>query len=315
MSNEIIETRMLKRYFDKGKIKAVDEISFKVDGGIHGFLGPNGAGKSTTIKILVGAIRKTDGDAWIFGHKAGSVRANSRLGYLPEHPQFYDRMSLRDYLRYMGRLTGLSKAKTSTRALELVEWLGLEDAFDRNISDFSAGMKQKAGFAQALIHQPDLVILDEPTANLDAIGRSNILKNIKRLSDELDQTIFISSHVLSEIEKVADSVTIIDKGRIILDDDVATIKDVFSGNRYIIRSRRNDLVLDELRKRNLIHKLWAEEETYLELTPSDDELLKKELPKILVELDLMMDEFRRREISLEDIFMIAISEEVGKENA
>ncbi len=315
MSHPIIETKELVRFFDKGKVKAVRGISFKVDGGVHGFLGPNGAGKSTTIKVLVGAIMVTAGDARIFGRRAGSVKANAQLGYLPEHPHFYDNMTLREYLLYMGRLSGLSKRRAAERALEMADWLGLTEAYDRNISGYSAGMKQKAAFAQALIHEPQLAIFDEPTANLDAIGRANILENVKRLSDEFGMTVFISSHVLSEIEKVADSVTIINRGKIVLDDKISTIKEVFSGNRYVIRAPRPDLLLDELQKRKLVNKVWMEEDDRLEITPSDENLLKQELPKIFAELDMWLEEFKRQEISLEDIFMIAVSDRGDEDDA
>ncbi|HDP96424.1 MAG TPA: ABC transporter ATP-binding protein [Euryarchaeota archaeon] len=309
MTDAIIQTQKLTRHFDNGKVKAVRSISFEVNGGIHGFLGPNGAGKSTTIKMLVGAISRTAGDAKVFGYRAGSVAANAQLGYLPEHPHFYEGMTLRDYLIFMGRLGGMPRSEASKKAMELAEWLDLIDAFDRNISDFSAGMKQKAGFAQALIHEPNLVIFDEPTANLDAIGRAHILDNVKKLSGELGITVFISSHVLSEIDKVADAVTIINKGKIVLDDDIKTLKEIFSGNRYIIRAPRIDLLLDELKKRKLIGQIWNEEPGQIEITPSDEGLLRKEIPRIFTELDMWLDEFKRREISLEDVFMIAVSQE------
>ena len=313
MSNAMIRTEGLTKHFGRGerKVEAVNSIDFEVLGGIHGFLGPNGAGKSTTIKMLVGALPITKGHAWIRVHRAGSVAAKSLIGYLPEHPQFYDKMTLREYLVYQGRLGGLSRNRALDNAEDLAQWLNLEDAFERNVSSFSAGMKQKAGLAQAMIHEPEILILDEPTANLDPVGRAAVLDNIIMLAEEMDITVFVSSHVLGEIEKLAETVSIINKGTIVLDDKVSAIKDRIAGQHYILDTSDNEAMRRLLEKKGLVASIWFDDAGRLHMMASDEARLKRELPSMVSKEGMMLESFNRLEVTLETIFM----ETVAKQNA
>jgi ABC-2 type transport system ATP-binding protein len=312
MDRFIIETDKLTKWFGHGdsSVKAVNGINLRVKPGIHGFLGPNGAGKSTTIKMLIGAINITSGTGSINGKPIGSVAAKRLMGYLPEHPKFYN-MSLLNYLEYMGRLGGLRKTLAYERALELIDWFELTEAIDRNVNKFSAGMRQKVGLAQALIHEPELLILDEPTANLDPIGRASVVEKVKNLSHTNGISIFVSSHILSEIEKMADEVTIINKGEILLADNVETIKKRFAGNHYILRTSDVKKMFMILKASNLIRELWIDEKGELQLITEQDESLQKVMPKILFDADVALESFRGLEVTLENIFQRVIREGKG----
>ena len=305
----MIETNNLTKYFGKADnvVKAVDGINIGVEGGVHGFLGPNGAGKSTTLKMLVGAINITNGDAKIKGNPVGTVKAKKLIGYLPEHPKFYN-MDLFDYLIYMGRLGGLSKEKAKNNTMELIEWFDLVDAMERDVNDFSAGMKQKAGLAQALIHEPEILILDEPTANLDPLGRASVLDKIKTLAISKNITVFISSHILSEIEKISDNVTIINKGKVIMSEDMDNAKMKFSGNHYILKTSENEEVTNHELFKKFVKNFWIDKTGNLQIISEHDYELKKSLPNILVDSEAVLETFKQVELSLENVFLRVVSE-------
>ncbi len=189
-------------------------ISFSVrEGEIFGFVGPNGAGKTTTLKVLMGLIRATKGDAWILGCPVREREFRRHIGFLPENPYFYDYLSGREILHFYARLCGVSGAVRAHRVDTLLEWVGLTDAADARLRTYSKGMQQRVGIAQALVHDPDVVFLDEPMSGLDPIGRVEVRDLILRLRSE-GKTVFMNSHILSDVEMVCDRVAIIVKGRI-----------------------------------------------------------------------------------------------------
>jgi ABC-2 type transport system ATP-binding protein len=306
---EIWTENLTKIYKDKKEsIKAVDNINLRIEPGIHGFLGPNGAGKTTTLNMLVGALSITEGEAKIRDFKAGSIRANQIIGFLPQDPQFYDDMAGEDYLIYIGQLGGLSQKRAKVRAQELLEYFDIFDAREREIGKYSGGMKQKIGLAAALIHNPKLLILDEPTANLDPIGRQAIIDKIIELSDHI--SVLVSSHILAEIEQMADKITMIDKGKILISDTIKNIKNKFIGNTYYLNTDKNNDVLDYLQKCDYITRSWIEYidgEEYIKINPKDPMKLQKNIPHILIETDSLLKVFRQPEISLQDIFMEIMS--------
>jgi ABC-2 type transport system ATP-binding protein len=309
MKVPMIKAKNLTKHFGNGRnvVKAVDGIDFSVKSGeAHGFLGPNGAGKTTTIKMLVGGLNITRGNATIMGNKVGSVKANSLIGYVSEQPKFFD-MTLFNYLIYMGRLGHLSKSRAEKKAEELILWLGLEEAADRKVNNYSSGMKQKAALAQALIHEPKILILDEPTANLDPVGRAGMIEYIKELVHDRGLTVFVSSHILSEVEKLADYVTIINKGKIILSDDVRSIKDQLAGSHFILETTKNEQILQELKKLPYVKRVWLDEEQRIQVVSDKDDVLQEAVTKIVYESKSMMKSFKKRDISLEDIFLKSVS--------
>lgn len=206
----ILETKQLSKIYRVGfgrrTLAAVRNLDLQVEAGeIFGFLGPNGAGKSTTIKMLMGLIRPTSGSARVFGHEIPSKAARARIGFLPEHPYFYDFLTPVELLRLAGRLCGMTSGEIASRSDRLLDLVGLTAAKEMPLRRFSKGMLQRAGIAQALIADPDLVILDEPMSGLDPIGRKDVREVIFRLKEE-GKTVFFSTHILPDVEAICDRI-------------------------------------------------------------------------------------------------------------
>jgi ABC-2 type transport system ATP-binding protein len=215
----VIEVRDLHKIFPVGfrrkKVYAVKGISFEVQqDDIFGFLGPNGAGKTTSIKVLTGLIRPSRGQVRMFGRDVEDLEVRRRLGFLPEQPYFYDYLTPVELLDHFGRLFGVPRAERARRIEELLASVGLRDARSRTLRKFSKGMLQRVGIAQALINDPDLVIFDEPLTGLDPIGRKEIMDLVVSLK-ERGKTVFFSSHILSDIERVCDRVAILRAGHLV----------------------------------------------------------------------------------------------------
>jgi ABC-2 type transport system ATP-binding protein len=195
-------------------IEALKAISLSVASGeICGFLGPNGAGKSTTIKILVGQIRPTSGNATIFGQPVRSFQARRKIGYLPENPAFYDFLTAREYLEMVGRCFQMTPRSLKAESGRVLDLLDLQMAADRPIRGYSKGMVQRLALAQALLHDPDLFIFDEPMSGLDPVGRvlvKEIMQGLKRKG----KTVFFSTHVIADVEAVCDRVAIVANGEL-----------------------------------------------------------------------------------------------------
>jgi ABC-2 type transport system ATP-binding protein len=218
-STVILKTENLRKTFKVGfwgrKVTALEGLDLEVrQGEVFGFLGPNGAGKTTTLKMLMGLIYPTSGKAWLFGKDIGNSDAKSRLGFLPESPYFYDYLTGAEFLAFYGHLFGLRGAPLQRRIAELFELVGMTHARDLQLRKFSKGMLQRIGIAQALINDPELVVLDEPMSGLDPIGRKEIRDLILRLK-ETGKTIFFSSHILHDAELLCDRVSILVKGRLV----------------------------------------------------------------------------------------------------
>ncbi len=193
----------------------LSDVSLSVTKGeIFGFLGHNGAGKTTTMKILLGLLRPTSGRVDVLGAPAGDVATHSRLGYLPEAPYFYDYLTAEEFLEFYGKLAGMSRDAIQSRISILLEQVGLQEAQHRQLRKFSKGMLQRIGLAQALIQDPELVVLDEPMSGLDPMGRKEVRDLILSLREQ-GKTVFFSTHILSDVEMVCDRVGILAKGKML----------------------------------------------------------------------------------------------------
>jgi ABC-2 type transport system ATP-binding protein len=217
MADVVISAEHLAKTFRLGflrrRIDAVHDVDFQVERNeVFGFLGPNGAGKTTTIKMLTGLIFPTRGQARLFGQPVDAIQARRRLGFLPENPYFYDYLSGEELLDLMGRLFGLDRRERRRRAGLLMERVGLGRAGGRALRKYSKGMLQRLGIAQALINEPELVILDEPMSGLDPIGRKEIRDLVVELKAE-GKTVMFSTHILSDVELVCDRVAMVVGGR------------------------------------------------------------------------------------------------------
>jgi ABC-2 type transport system ATP-binding protein len=189
-------------------------ISFDVnEGEIFGFVGPNGAGKTTTLKVLMGLIRATSGQATILGHSVNETAFRREIGFLSENPYFYDYLTGREILTFFAKLSGVDGRSRNARVDELLEWVGLAHAAGSRLGTYSKGMLQRLGIAQALVHDPRVVFLDEPMSGLDPIGRVGIRDLVLRLRSE-GKTVFMNTHILHDVEMLCDRVAIIVEGKI-----------------------------------------------------------------------------------------------------
>jgi ABC-2 type transport system ATP-binding protein len=202
------------------KLRAVDNLNLRIEPGqVYGLLGPNGSGKSTTIKIILGLLEPTAGACRVFGVPGTKVEARLDVGYLPESPYFYRHLTGRELVQFYGRICGLAGSALKPRIAEVIAWVGLTDAADRRVGTYSKGMLQRIGLAQALVHDPRLVILDEPTAGVDPVGAAAISELILKLKAQ-GKTVLITSHLLAQIEDICDRVAILDRGRLLLEGAV-----------------------------------------------------------------------------------------------
>jgi ABC-2 type transport system ATP-binding protein len=271
------------------RVRAVSDLSFEVRAGeIFGLLGPNGAGKTTALKMLLGFVKPSSGDAFIGGERVGSVASRRNLGYLPENPALYEFLRGDEYLVYAGRLSGLSRADARTRAARLLQRVGLAGRVDRPIRKFSKGMVQRLALAQALMGDPRIVILDEPMSGLDPIGRKDVRDLILELRDE-GRTVLFSTHILSDVEAICDRVGILVEGRL---TDCGALTDLVApgaravelvvenvapalvarlqqdGTRVLQRDRATVLTFaDELRAREALSAAVSSGATVVSLTP------------------------------------------------
>jgi len=216
--NEVVRVEGLVKDFRPGlglrSKRVLDGITFSVqENEIFGFVGPNGAGKTTTLKTLMGLIRPTAGSATILGHDIRESAFRKHVGFLPEVSYFYDYLTGIEFLDFYARLSGVPRAKRPERIATLLGWVGLSHAGDARLRTYSKGMLQRIGIAQALIHDPQVVFLDEPMSGLDPLGRKEIRDLILRLRSD-GKTVFMNTHILSDVEMVCDRVAIIVEGRI-----------------------------------------------------------------------------------------------------
>ncbi|MEX2044306.1 MAG: ABC transporter ATP-binding protein [Opitutus sp.] len=234
-----IELRGVVKDFQVGlrgiRLRAVDHLDLRVEPGkVYGLIGPNGSGKSTTIKVLLGLTDPTRGESRLFGVSSSRVEARMDVGYLPESPHFHGYLSGRELVLFHGGLCGMRGARLRSRVEDVLAWVGLEGAAGRRLGTYSKGMLQRIGLAQALVHDPRLLVLDEPTAGVDPAGTATMVGLILKMKAE-GRTVLIASHLLGQVEEICDRVAILDKGRLILEGSLEELTG---------RSDRRALLLD-----------------------------------------------------------------------
>jgi ABC-2 type transport system ATP-binding protein len=240
-AREIVCVEGLVKEFRPGlglrRRRVLDGISFRVrEGEIFGFVGPNGAGKTTTLKLLMGLIHPTAGRASILGHDVGETSFRSHVGFLPENPYFYEFLTGQEILAFYARLSGVPGGRIRERVATLLDWVGLSHAADARLRTYSKGMLQRVGIAQALVHDPAVVFLDEPMSGLDPIGRKEIRDLILRLHGE-GKTVFMNTHILSDVETLCDRVAIIVKGGIRYEGPIADFLDAGERQTDVLLAR------------------------------------------------------------------------------
>lgn len=301
-----ISIRGLRKTF--GNFTALDNVDLEVPEGVcFGILGPNGAGKTTTIKIILGLLEPSGGEVRVFGERVGSYNVRRRIGYLPERIEYHNHVLCIDFLKYVGILNHMKPLSAERAAREILAWVGLEGWEDQPIGTLSAGMKQRLGLAQALMGDPDLLILDEPTTNLDPIGRKEILDKVRELVRD-GKTVLFSSHILSEVEAVSDYVGILFRGRVLrqgkLDDVVQELVHGKSG-RYELMVDKKDAVLSLLRERGVDAMVDGER---IIISSSDMDSVGRVVPKVLAEADARIIKFAPVGGTLQEVFLQLVSE-------
>ncbi|MDP6063782.1 MAG: ABC transporter ATP-binding protein [SAR202 cluster bacterium] len=232
-----------------GSTTALQSVSFEVESGITGLLGPNGAGKSTAIKLFLGLIKPTSGSAEVMGEKPyESVEIRSRLGYMPEHDCLPSAVTASEFLTHMAQVSGLPPSHARTRAADVLRHVGLDEERYRSIGEYSTGMQQRVKLAQALVHDPVLVLMDEPTAGLDPAGREEMLVLIRRTGKDFGISIVLSSHLMGDVERTCDRVILLDGGHITEEGDVAQFTRETQTLYIDVDDRRDELVLSLKRR-------------------------------------------------------------------
>jgi ABC-2 type transport system ATP-binding protein len=248
------------------QVVALRGLSLDIPAGhVYGLLGPNGSGKSTTLKILLGLVTPTSGSTEIFGVSSDRVASRAEVGFLPENPYFYKFLTGAETISFYGKLCGLGGRPLRERVRELLETVGLTDAGDRRISGYSKGMLQRIGLAQALVHDPRLLILDEPTAGVDPAGSRQIRDLILQLKDR-GKTILLTSHLLEQVQEVCDRVGILARGRLVREGSLDILTGITGQTEYLIENASPEL-LAEIAKLALSHgaKLLSARQPQLDL--------------------------------------------------
>lgn len=297
MSEYCIELNNVTKTF--GKFTAVDNVNIKLEPGkVYGFVGPNGAGKSTTMAIIMGTLFPTKGNGKVFGHPLASPEALKVLGYSPEFTSFYSDMNCIEYLYYMATLAGLSSDEAIKRTNELLDQFDLKQHANRRVAKFSTGMKKKVSLAQAMIHRPKVLLLDEPTANLDPTSRQEILDTVRKMVEEEHLTVLISSHVLTELETIINHVIMIDHGHIILDAPIHEAQEKFKQGILMVDTSNNDQLLSELNGRYE----YTLEEGNIRFATVEMEQLKKDIVSIVFNNQLTLNMLKEEVLSLDSLY-------------
>lgn len=230
--------------FKREKVVAVDNLSLEVEAGqVYGLLGPNGSGKSTTMKIVLGLVTPTSGHTEIFGRDSTTVESREDVGFLPENPYFYKYLTGEETLRFYGKLCGLERATLRERCRELLALVGLENAADRRLGGYSKGMLQRIGLAQALIQDPRLLVLDEPTAGVDPAGSREIRDLIIRFK-ERGITVLLCSHLLSQVQEICDRIGILHQGVLVREGRLDELISIENQTEMILENASPELLAE-----------------------------------------------------------------------
>jgi len=302
----MIEVQGISKQY--GEISALSDVSFSVDRGhIVGFLGANGAGKTTTMDILCGCIGADKGEVRVAGFEISESpkEVKKRLGYLPDEPPLHNDMRVGEFIEYAGRLWGLERAILRKRCDEVTEKLGLGEVRHRLVGNLSKGFRQRVGLAQALVHNPDVLILDEPTEGLDPNQIVQIRELIRSLKGE--HTIVFSSHILSEVENITDELIIIDRGRIVEKGTYqGLLAKIESGSRYQIKVARSvEQLFTQLREMPgllEVHRTGAVTGDMIEFSLREDTAILDQVVKVVATGDFGLRELKPSSKRLEDIF-------------
>jgi ABC-2 type transport system ATP-binding protein len=307
ISSESLSKAYRTGFANREAVKALDGVSLSVESGqIFSLLGPNGAGKTTFIKILLSIVRPSDGGATVLGKRIPNARARGRIGYLPENHRYPGYLTGREVLRFFGAMTGASSAELSRRIPTVMDLVGMSARQGHKVKTYSRGMVQRLGLAQSLIHDPDLLFLDEPTEGLDPVGRKEIRDILQRLS-KAGKTIFLNSHILSEVERISHRIAILHQGKLLKEGTVDELTSTESCYEIGVDGEADDAFKHQaaatlLRLEYTPQSITAYVETTGELNRIIDLLRGHQIPIISI---------TKKKKSLEDSFLKLIRREVS----
>ncbi len=308
----VIETiGLTKRY---GSLTAVNKLNLKVEkGAIHGFLGPNGAGKTTTIKVLVGLLRPDEGTVKVLGHEMHGDMPDVRLrvGYMPELPKFPKHLKGWELLDIYGRMYGMTRQKRMEQIPKLLDMVGLKGREKDFVGKYSKGMQQRLGIAQALLNEPELVILDEPSLGLDPVGMVEVRELIKEIAKE-GRTVFLSSHLLFEVEQICSHVTIIHKGESLISDTLHNVSSKLSGPAtvQVELAKTSETVIEAVRQLPFVSNIIQDDNMLtIELKTRDD--VRAQISQEITKAGGVIVSMNLKGQTLEEVFMQLITKPQG----
>lgn len=302
----VLEVRHLRKAF--GDQIVLDDVSFSVEkGSVFGFIGKNGTGKTTTMNIALGLLKAESGEVKVNGEVVtyGDSKTNRYVGYLPDVPEFYPFLTAREYMQLSLDVSGSKVKDGQQKITDLLAMVGLEDT-NKRISNYSRGMKQRLGIAQALINDPALLICDEPTSALDPIGRKQLLTVLEKVKEKT--TVIFSTHILSDVETVCDEVAILDKGRIVRQGSLRELKGLLSSQRWRV-------ILETPEEAARVKAACLETETVynvlqhgrsIEGETTDARQAIRSIMNVVTELSIVPEKIERKEPTMEEVFLEAI---------
>ncbi len=298
---KVIEANQLSKWY--GEVMGLNSFSVEIGEGITGLIGPNGAGKTTFIKIITGLIHQDKGEIRVLGEDGwNNPSLNKKMGYCPEHEALYPWMTAAQFLTTMVRMNGYGRDESKRMAREALSMVGLED-MDRKIKSYSKGMRQKVKVAQALAHDPELLILDEPLSGTDPVGRNTIINLIREMAGR-GKNVVVSSHVLYEIERLTEQVVLIDRGRMLAEGNIHEIRGLIDQHPHtvLIKTKHaREMGRELLREGHVINIEFSREGNLLVKT-RDPNKFYQELPKIVSINDFEVEEFMSPDDNLQAVF-------------
>lgn len=302
----VIKTVNLTKNY--GDFCAVNELNITVEHGqVYGFVGKNGAGKTTTINMILSLLKSSQGEIYIDDElvEFNDIEYKKKIGFVSDVPVFPTYMDAVEYLTFVAELSKMEKSSIKPRIKEVLTFVGL-DLSKKLVKGYSRGMKQRLAIAAGLINSPDILIMDEPTSALDPVGRKQVLDIIEKLKGK--KTVFYSTHILSDVERVCDVVCLIDQGKLLIQDTIINIKAKYYLKRFFLDTSNNDLALSLLKEASWIKEAQKGNNKII-LEYKGDTSNKNGLMKLLIDNDLDILEFSRVEMNLEDIFMKVVNHE------
>lgn len=299
----IIEMSNLSKWY--GQVMAVNDVSLSLGAGVTGLLGPNGAGKTTLMRLITGLLKPDKGEIKVFGeHIWNNYLFNQRIGYCPDHDAFYEGMTGFQFVESLAMLNGYSRSDAEELTMSVLKTVDMLDNKDKKIGAYSRGMRQRIKLAQALLHDPDLILLDEPLSGMDPIGRHNTIKLIEQLGQQ-GKSVIVSSHILHEIEAMTDNILLINYGRIIAEGNIHEIRELIDRhphNVYINCDKPRLLASILVQYDDIVSaNIGKEDDALIVETTRPDELYSR-LPAIILENDIKVENLHSPDDNLQAVF-------------